>query len=116
MTEGELLAILECLKQLCGILFGYEINVCSSHKNLVFAVTLGESQRVMFWPLILETFRTYIQHIDGVNNIEADTISRFPPTSINKYKTCTCKAQCRANDLFAIVRLENNEDYLPLNL
>ena len=46
-TEKELLVEVECLKQFLGIFLGYEINVFSDHKNLVYAATLGESQRVM---------------------------------------------------------------------
>ena len=32
-TEKELLSIVECLKQFCNILFGYEIHVYSKNKN-----------------------------------------------------------------------------------
>jgi hypothetical protein len=46
-TKKELLAIVECLKQFRGILFGYPIDVWSDHKNLVYAATLSEFQRVM---------------------------------------------------------------------
>ena len=46
-TERELLVIVECLKQFRGILFGYEIDVSSYHKNLIYAGTLSETQRVM---------------------------------------------------------------------
>ena len=46
-TDKELLAIVECLKQFRGIIFGYEINVFSDHKNLVYVATLSESQRVI---------------------------------------------------------------------
>ena len=53
-TEKELLAILEFLKQFQGIIFGYEINVFSYHKNLFYASTLSEPQRVMRWQLIIE--------------------------------------------------------------
>ena len=38
-TEKELLAIVECLKQFWEIIFGYEINVFSDHKNMVYATT-----------------------------------------------------------------------------
>ena len=105
-TEKALLLIVECLNQFCGILFGYEINVSSDHKNLVYAATLSESQRVMRWRLILEEFWPNIEHIAGVDNTVADKIGRFPYTPINKYKPYTKKAQCSANDLFTIVRVE----------
>ena len=42
-NEKEILAIVECLKQFRGILFGYEINVLSDHTNLFYAATLSES-------------------------------------------------------------------------
>ena len=53
-TRKELIVIVECLNQFRRILFGYEINVFLYHKNLVYAATLSESQRVMHWLLILE--------------------------------------------------------------
>ena len=43
-------------------------------------------------------------------------LSRLPSTPGDKYEPCTRKAQCRANDLFTIGRVENNEDCFPLNL
>ena len=52
-TDKENIAIVECLKQFRGILFGYEINVFSDHKNLVYVVTLSESKMVMRWQLII---------------------------------------------------------------
>ena len=109
-TEKELLAIVECLQQLQGIIFGYEINVSSDHKNLVYATTLGEYQRVMRWRLIIKEFGPKIQHKAGVNNIVDDTLSRLPSTPSDNYDICTRKAQCRANELFTIGRAENNED------
>ena len=61
-TDKELLVIVECIKQSRGIIFGYEINVFSDHKNLVYAATLSEPQRVMPWRLILKKFGPTIQH------------------------------------------------------
>ena len=43
MTKKELLSIVECLKRLLEILFGYEINEFPDHKNLIYAATLGYS-------------------------------------------------------------------------
>ena len=70
----------------------------------------------MLWQLILKDFGLNIQHIAGVENIVAGTLSRFPSTSINKYEPCTRKSQCCANKLFTIGRVENNEYRFPLNL
>ena len=109
-TEKELLAIVERLNQFWGILFGDEINVFSDHKNLIYAATLSDSQRVMHWQLILKEFGPNIQHIAGVENIVADMLSRLSYTPINKYKTCTRKAQCCTNELCALGRVESNED------
>ena len=100
---------MECLKQFRGIVFGYEINVISDHKNLFYAVTLSESQRVVRRRLILEEFVPNIQHIDGVDNTVADTLSIMPSTPSDKYEPCTRKDQCCANELFAIGRLENSQ-------
>ena len=58
---------------------------------------------------------TMIEYIARVDNIVADTLSRLPYTPSNKNETCTRKAQCCANELFAIGREENN-DPPPLNL
>ena len=113
-TEKELFAIVECIRQFQGILFGYEINVFLYHNNLVYDATLSESQRVMHWQIILEEFEANIQHIDGVDNIVADTLSRFLYTPSDKYYTCTRKAQCCANELLALGRVENKKYCFPL--
>ena len=107
---------MECLNQLRGIIFGYEINVFSYHKNLVYAKTLSESQRVICWQLIFEEFGPNIHHIAGVDNIVANTIRRLPSTTSNKYNSCTRNIQCCANKLFEIGKVENNEYSPPLNI
>ena len=88
----------------------------SDYKNLVYAKTLSESQRVMHGKLILKDSGPNIQHIDGVDNIGAYLISILLSTSFYKYNPSTIKYQCRANKLFSISRDENNEDYLTLDL
>ena len=40
--EKELNLIVECLQQLCGILFGYEINIYLDHKKLVYIANHNE--------------------------------------------------------------------------
>ena len=107
---------MKCLKQFRGILFGFKIEVFSDHKNMVYATTLGEYQRMMRWRLILEEFGPNIQHISGVENIVADTLSILPYASVNSYKHSTKKYQYCANKVFKISRAENNEDCFPLKL
>jgi hypothetical protein len=113
-TEKELLSIVECLKQFRGILFGYEIDVFSDHKNLVYAATLSESQRVMRWRLILEEFGPNIQHIAGVDNTVADTLSRLPSANRDEQTQSTDRESRHANELFAIN--EPSADAFPLTL
>ena len=90
------------------ILFGYEINVFSYHKNMVYAATLIELQWVMCWQLILKEFGPNIQHICEAYNIVSDTLSRFPSTHVDNYKPGTSKSQCCANKSFLISRSENS--------
>ena len=83
---------------------------------MVYAATLIEYQRLMFWRLIIKEFGPNIQHIAGVDNIVANMISRFPPTPSDNYNPFTRKSQCRSNKLFAIGRVENNDYCFPLNI
>ena len=83
---------------------------------MVYDAILSESQRVMRWWIILEDFGPNIKHIYGVDNIVADTLSRFPYTPIYKYEPGRRKYQCRTNKFFAIGSVENNKDCFPLNL
>ena len=82
---------------------------------MVYAATLSKSQKVMRWRLILEEFGPNIQHIAGVDNIVSDTLIRLLNTSINKYGTCTGKAQCHTNELFDIGKVEK-KSLFPLNI
>lgn len=100
-TEKELLSIVECLKQFRGVLFGYEINVYSDHKNLIYATTMSESQRVMRWRLILEEFGPNIKHISGSDNIIADALSRLPTTSGETHEHSTDGSYHLAKGIFA---------------
>ena len=101
---------MERIKQFHRVLFDYKINVFLYNKNMVYAVTLSESQRVKRWWLILEEFGPNIQNKSGVDNIVADTLSRLPYISIDKYEPRTRKSQCCVNELFDTGRVENNED------
>ena len=106
---------MECLKQFCGIIFGFEINVFSDHKNMIYAATLSEYQRAIQWWLNIKEFGTNIQHIYRVENITAYKLSILPYTPVDKYEPSTSKAQCCAKKLFKTSRAENNKYCFPLN-
>jgi hypothetical protein len=115
-TEKELLSIVECLKQFRGILFGYKINVFSDHKNLDYAATVSESQRVMRWRLILGEFGPNIQHIAGINNVVADMLSHVPSANCDQDELEPSNAQHHAKELFALEVNTANDDGFPLLL
>ena len=97
MIRKELIVIIECVKKFQGIIFGYEINIFSYHKNMIYATTLSKYQRVMRWKLIIKYFGPNIQHISGVDNIVVHTLSILPHTSVDKYKPSTIKSHCCTN-------------------
>ena len=70
----------------------------------------------MRWQLVLGEFGPNIQHISGVENMVADTLSRLSYTSVENYLPSTSESQCCAKELFSFNREENNEDCFPINL
>ena len=77
MTEIELLAIVETLKEFKGMLWGQRLKVYTDHKNLIQEALGLTSDRVYRWRLLLEEFGPEIVHIKGINNTVADAISRL---------------------------------------
>ena len=75
MTERELLAIVETLKEFRNILLGQRIVVHTDHKNLT--CKNFNTDRVMRWRLILEEYGPELRYIQGEQNIVADAISRI---------------------------------------
>eukprot|EP00804_Cyclotella_cryptica_P022875 CCRYP_005078-RA/>CCRYP_005078-RA protein AED:0.09 eAED:0.31 QI:0/0/0/1/0/0/2/0/321 len=77
VTELELLAIVETLKEFKGMLWGQRLKVYTDHKNQI-QDTLGlTSDRVYRWRLLLEEFGPEIVYIKGIHNTVADAISRL---------------------------------------
>ena len=74
-TERELLSIVETLKAYKHILLGYEIEVHTDHKNLVYKTF--NTDRVMRWRLLIEEFGPKLLYIKGEKNIVADALSRL---------------------------------------
>ena len=75
MTEIELLAIVETLKEFKGMLWGQKLKVFTDHKNLIQDALGLTSDRVYRWRLLLEEFGPKIVHIKGIQNTVANAIS-----------------------------------------
>jgi hypothetical protein len=91
--------------------------VFSDHKNLVYAATVSELQRVMRWLLILEEFGPNIQHITGVDNVVADMLSCVPSANCeDRDELEPSNAQHHAKELFALEVNTANDDGFPLSL
>jgi len=82
VTEQELLAIVECLKEFKGMLWGQRIKVYTDHKNLMREALGMTSDRVYRWRLLLEEYGPEIIWIKGIHNTVADALSRleYDPT------------------------------------
>ncbi len=74
VTEIELLAIVETLKEFKGMLWGQDIKVFTDHKNLTRDAIGLTSDRVYHWRLLLEEYAPKIIHIKGIHNTVADAI------------------------------------------
>ncbi len=77
VTEIELLAIVETLKEFKGILWGQHIKVYTDHKNLTRDALGLTSDRVYRWRLILKEYGPKIVYIKGIHNTVVDAISRL---------------------------------------
>jgi hypothetical protein len=76
VTEIELLAIVETLKEFKGI-WGQSIKVYTDHKNLTREALGLTSDRVHQWRLLLDEYAPKIVYIKGIHNTVADAISRL---------------------------------------
>ncbi len=77
VTKIELLAIVETLKEIQGMLWGQQIKVYTDHMNLIRDVLGLTSDRVYRWRLLLEEYAPEIVYIKGIHNTVADAISRL---------------------------------------
>ena len=85
VTEIELLAIVETLKEFKGMLWGQNIKVFTDHANLMrdaLGLTLDQVYR---WRLLLEEYGPKIVYIKGIHNTMADAVSQLEyDLSVNK--------------------------------
>ena len=90
VTEKELLAIVETLKEFKGMLWGQKLIVYTDHQNLMRDALGLTSDRVYRWRLILEEYGPEIVYIKGIHNTVADAISQldFVPAPTSTRKEC----------------------------
>jgi hypothetical protein len=74
VTEIELLAIVETLKEFKGMLWGQDMKVNTDHKNLTKDALGLTSDRVYRWRLLLEEYAPEIIYIKGIHNTVANAI------------------------------------------
>jgi hypothetical protein len=77
VTEIELLAIVETLKEFKGMLWGQNIKVFTDYANLMRDALGSTSDWVYQWRLLLEEYRQEIVYIKGVHNTVADAVLRL---------------------------------------
>ena len=87
VTEIELLAIVETLKEFKGMLWGQQLVVYTDHQNLMRDALGLTSDRVYRWRLILEEYGPEIVYIKGIDNTVADAISRLDFTPVSQKQT-----------------------------
>ena len=123
VTEKELLAIVETLKEFKGMLWGQSIVVYTDHKNLTQDALGLTSDRVYRWRLLLEEYGPEIIYIKGIHNTVADAISRleFIPQTLKEEQQnwmIRTKLWCRAklahknreDEIFNYVFAHRNDD------
>ena len=95
VTEIELLAIVETLKEFKGMLWGQRIKVYTDHKNLIQDALGLTSDRVYRWRLLLEKYGPEIIHSKGIHNTMADAILRLDYSPVhNQRDTWMTFTQC----------------------
>jgi hypothetical protein len=77
VTEIELLAIVATLKEFKGMLWGQDIKVYTSHKNLTRDALGLTSDRVYRWRLLLEEYVPEIIYMKEIYNTVANAILRL---------------------------------------
>ncbi len=90
VTEIELLAIVETLKEFKGMLWGQDIKVFTNHKNLTRdALGLTSDREYRLW-LLLEEYAHETIYIKGIHNTVADAILQLDyDPKLNTTNNCT---------------------------
>ena len=81
--DKELLAIVDCFRAWRNLLLLCQLSIVvrTDHKNLSYFATKAKlNQRQFRWAVFLADFNFSVEHISGVDNFEADAISRSSPS------------------------------------
>lgn len=108
VTEQDLLAIAETLKEFQKNLLGHKIIVYTDHKNLTYKSLTHFSNQVLCQRLILEEYGVNLCYVKGEENCVVDTLSRHP-TRANSLATSTL--ECYLNQ-----RVYEDDVPFPLDL
>ncbi|KAG0420508.1 Transposon Tf2-6 polyprotein [Dictyocoela roeselum] len=73
--EKETLAILKALQHFKPLIVNNKVMIRTDNKNLIPEKNL--TSRIQRWKLLLQEFNYEIKHIEGSNNVVADTLSRL---------------------------------------
>jgi RNase H-like domain found in reverse transcriptase len=97
-AEGELLSIVETLKEFRNILLGQKIKVHTDHEDLT--CKHFNLDRVMCWRLYIKEYSPELQYIKGAHNVVADALSHldmndkpFKDTKKNLLRWMECLAK-----------------------
>jgi len=95
MTEQELLAIVETLKEFKCMLWGQQIMVYTDHKNLIQDTVGLTPDWVYCWRLLLDEYGPTIMYFKSIHNTVAYAISRLDYGPVQEDKsTMMTFAQC----------------------
>jgi len=87
-TELELLAIVFACKKFRNYILGYETHLLTDHQALVFLNSCQLlNSRLTRWAIKLQEYHLHIQHIPGKDNVGADTLTRYPQSPEDDFKT-----------------------------
>ena len=111
-TERELLSIVETLKEFRNILLGHEIEVFTDHMNLTYHDLTTE--RVLRWRLLMEEYNVKIHYIQGVKNIVADVLSRYPTKNDPELES-SAPSPTEMSEIFAADNHDLPTDAFPLS-
>jgi hypothetical protein len=77
VTNIELIAIVETLKEFKGMLWGQNMKVFTDHANLMRDALGLTLDRVYRWRLLLEEYGPKIVYTKGIHNPVADAVSQL---------------------------------------